>query len=139
MKKFTYLKNICCIFMLAISCLLISCSNTKFNILTLTEAYEQNYICYDDLKEIYEIHSLNDKNLIDTLSNKDKSNIINSFNEIYNCDGKTEIVKYYGKYGSSYVVKISNDNLAYTSVVKNEKIEDLEFIYPSLEIKVFVK
>ncbi len=139
MKKFAYLKNICCIFILAISCLLISCSNTNYNILTLTEAYELNYISYNDLKEIYEINSLDNSDLNDTLSEKEKSNIINSFNEIYNCDGKTEIVKYYGKYGSSYVVKISNDNLAYTSVVKNEKIEDLEFIYPSLEIKVFVK
>lgn len=139
MKKFTYFKNICCIFMLAISCLLFSCSNTNFNILTLTEAYEQNYISYDELKEIYEINSLDDSDLIETLTEKEESNIINSFNETYNCDGKTKIVKYYGKYGSSYVVKISNDNLSYTSVVKNEKIEDLEFIYPRLEIKVFVK
>lgn len=85
--------------MLAISCLLFSCSNTNFNILALTEAYEQNHISYGDLKEIYEINSLDDEDLIDNLSKKDKSNIIKSFNETYNCEGETEIVKYYGKYG----------------------------------------
>ena len=137
-----------CIFILFFSIILSSCTTSNFEMITLSEAYNEGYINYENLNEIYNINNYFEEDSSkkwdeysknNQLGKRNKSEIIKTYNMKNNCIGETNIIIYYGTFGNAFVVKIRNENIEIPSVVTYEEISGLIFIYSTERISVFVK